>query len=963
MESDRSQRINELFAAAAARAPRARAEFLAAACGDDAALRREVVALLAAREQARTSIDMPLFQLPDLGEAEAAGSEPGEEDAAGPEPAGRDPGGYAADGQQSEVRLAPGSRLGPYQVVALLGVGGMGQVYRAHDPRLGREVAIKVLPRHSPADRMQLRRFEQEARAAGALNHPNLLAVFDVGDQGGVPYVVTELLEGETLGDRLQRGPQPVREALECARQIAAGLAAAHAKGIVHRDLKPANIFLTRDGRVKILDFGLAKRTALAGVAGLADGATRPGVVIGSMGYMSPEQLRGQPVDRRSDLFSLGAVLYEMLTGSRAFSGESPAETMVGVLAGEPPDLSLLAREVPPAVARLVRDCLRKSPDERIQSAGELGAALAEQLRLLDTGSAAGAAAPGAAFAGAPAREVTAGSVGSGPETGGVPAAAGSSAARRTRRIAVLAAAAALLAGAAALWRLLPGSSRSPGRVMLAVLPVENLTGDPRQEYISDGLTEELITQLGGLNAERLGVIARASAMTYKGTKKSADQIGRELGVDYILESSLRGTGDRIRATAQLVRVRDQTPVWSQSYDRTMSDVIDMQTDLAHAIAGMIEVRFTPHAPPPRARPRRVNPEAYLAYLQGRYHWNKRSRDMLRRSLEDFQLALRLDPAYPQARAGLADSYLSLVLIAEPRPQELLAQARAAALEALRLDDSLAEAHTSLAYAKFYYDWDWPDAEAEFRRAIELNRGYATAHQWYAEYLGLMGREEEAKAEARKALELDPLSLIINMEAGLPDYYSGQYQRASAHFRKALQLDPAFALAHCNLGRAYAESGDFEKGIAELEQAVRLDRTAAMVSILAQAYAAAGRRAEAEGLLGQLERQVEDRQTSSYFLAGIYAALGQDGKALDALEQAYAEHHWGMSRILVARSFEPLRSQPRFRQLLRKMSFPDRHGAAWGPGASGSLSRENRIRQVDIAGGRRPAARPAERWW
>jgi TolB-like protein/tetratricopeptide (TPR) repeat protein len=924
MESERSQRIHDLFAAAAACAPQARVEFLAAACGDDAALRREVVALLAAHEQARTSIDMPGFQPRDPGEADGGGSDP----------AGFDPGWQDVAAQEGDVRLAAGSRLGPYEVVALLGVGGMGQVYRARDPRLGREVAIKVLSRHSPADRMQLRRFEQEARAAGALNHPNLLAVFDVGDQDGVPYVVTELLEGETLCERLQRGPQPVREALECARQIAAGLAAAHEKGFVHRDLKPANIFLTRDGRVKILDFGLAKRTALAGAASLADGATRAGVVVGSMGYMSPEQLRGQPVDPRSDIFSFGAVLFEMLTGSRAFAGESPVETAVGVLAGEPPDLSGLAPEAPPAVARLVHDCLRKSRDERIQSAAELGVVLAEQLRLLDSGSTAGApgsatttpvprvaAAPvqGAA-AGAPARERIAGS---GPGTGQVPAAAAPSAARRPRRIAVLAAATVLLAGSAALWRLLPGPRRPPGRVMLAVLPVENLTGDPRQEYISDGLTEELISQLGGLNAERLGVIARASAMTYKGTKKNADQIGRELGVDYILESSLRGTGDRIRATAQLVRVRDQTHVWSQSYDRTMSDVIELQTDLARSIAGMIEVRFTPHAALPRARPRRVNPDAYLAYLQGRYHWNKRSREMLRRSLEDFQLALRLDPAYPQAHAGLADSYLSLVLIAGPRPQELLAKARAAALEALRLDDSLAEAHTSLAYAKFYYDWDWPGAEAEFRRAIDLNPGYATAHQWYAEYLGLMGREEEAKAEGSKALELDPLSLIINMEAGLPYYYSGQYQDASAHFRKALQLDPSFALAHCNLGRAYAESGDASKGIAELEEAVRLDRTAAMVSILAQADAAAGRRAAAERLLAELERQVEGKQTSAYFLAGIYAALHQDGKALDALEQAYAEHHWGMSRILVARSFEPLRSYPRFQQLLRKMSFPD----------------------------------------
>jgi TolB-like protein/lipoprotein NlpI len=883
MDSERGRRIDELAAATAERAPHERTDFLAAACGDDAALRREVESRLASREQPRTSVEAPPYQ--------------------------------------QERHLAPGSRLGPYRIVALVGVGGMGQVYRAHDPRLGREVAIKVLSRHSPADRVELLRFEREARAASALNHPGLLAVFDIGDQGGIPYVVTELLEGETLQERLQRGPLPLRQGLEYARQIAAGLAAAHEKGFVHRDLKPANLFLTRDGRVKILDFGLAKRAPLGDAAGDAGGATRAGMVVGTMGYMSPEQLRGEPVDPRSDLFSLGAVCYEMLTGRRAFSGPSAAETMVSILTAEPPDLARLAPAVPPGLERLVHDCLRKGRDERIQSAGELCVALAELLRGLDGGSAASSGpAPGATAARA-AAAATAPPAGARPLDRSASRLAASSG---RKRIAILAAAATLLAGSAALWRLGPGARPSTGRVMLAVLPVQNLTGDPRQEYISDGLTEELIGQLGGLNAKRLGVIARASAMAYKGTRKNAGQIGRELGVDYILESSLRGTGDRIRATARLVRVRDQTHVWSQSYDRTMSDVVAMQTDVAHSIAGKIEVQLASPGEAPRSRPRRVNPDAYLAYLQGRYHWNKRSRESLLKSVGDFQLAIRLDPAYPQAHAGLADAYLSLVLIAEPHPAELLRKARSAALAALRLDDSLAEARTSLAYTKFYYDWDWPGAEAEFRRAIDLNPGYATAHQWYAEYLGLMGREEEAKREGKKALELDPLSLIINMEAGLPYYYSGQYDAAIARFRKALQLDPGFALAHCNLGRAYAEKGESRKAIEELEEAVRLDRTAAMVSILAQGYAAAGRKDAAAGLLRQLERQVEAQQVSSYFLVGIYAGLHEEDKALDALEQAYAEHHWGMSRIAVVRNLDPLRSHPRFKDLLRRMGLPPR---------------------------------------
>jgi serine/threonine protein kinase len=359
MDFERWQRINQLVAAAAAVGAHERADFLATACGDDAALRREVESRLGSPEQAPALVETPTFRFPHPWAPDAAA-------------------------ESVETRLSPGQCLGPYRIVALLGAGGMGQVYVAHDPRLGREVAIKVLSRHTPADRAQLRRFEQEARAASALNHPNLLAVFDVGSQGGLPYVVTELLEGETLEERLHRGPLPLREALECARQIAAGLAAAHEKGIVHRDLKPANVFLTRDGHVKILDFGLAKRTALADAEDPAAGLTRPGVVMGTLGYMSPEQVRGQPVDPRSDLFSLGAVLYEMLSGRRAFSGPSEVETLSAILTTTPPDLSRSAGAVPPAVERLVQVCLRKSRDERIQSGAALAAALENKALELD---------------------------------------------------------------------------------------------------------------------------------------------------------------------------------------------------------------------------------------------------------------------------------------------------------------------------------------------------------------------------------------------------------------------------------------------------------------------------------------------------------------------------------------------------------------------------------------------------
>jgi TolB-like protein/DNA-binding winged helix-turn-helix (wHTH) protein len=468
------------------------------------------------------------------------------------------------------------------------------------------------------------------------------------------------------------------------------------------------------------------------------------------------------------------------------------------------------------------------------------------------------------------------------------------------------------------------GSSTPQKRVMVAVLPVQNLSGDPERDYIADGLTEEMIAQVSRYNPERLGVIARTSSMTYKGTSKTVQRIGGELGVDFVVESSLRTVGDRVRISAQLVRVADQTDVWSSSYDRPVRDLVPLQDEVAQAIALHVQVELAAASRAHLSAARSLNPDAYLAYLEGRYYWNKRSPEALERAIVHLQQAIQLDSNYALAYAGLADAYASQCLIADVVPAEVFPKAKAAALRALELDPELAEGHTALAYVKFWYDWDWAGAKAEFQRAIELNPGYATAHQWYAEYLRLMGRQEEAISENQKALQLDPLSLIINMESGLPFYLERRFDEAIRYFRKTLEMDASFGLAHCVLGWAYEGKSQYPEAIAELETALRLDDSAPVISGLAHAYASAGRRKDAKRVLHQLQERAERHYVSPFFLATVYVGLKENERALDSLDAAYAHHDWVLLWVNVAHSLDPLRSQPRFVDLLQRLKFPAR---------------------------------------
>jgi len=771
----------------------------------------------------------------------------------------------------------------------------MGEVYRARDGRLGREVAVKVLPSAFSADRDRLRRFEQEARAASALNHPNILAIYDVGTHGGAPYVVSELLEGETLRERLAGAGLSVRKAVDYAIQIAEGLAAAHEKGIVHRDLKPENLFVTKDGRLKILDFGLAKLTRPEVPSGplteapTATAGTEPGVVMGTVGYMSPEQVRGQAADHRSDIFAFGAILYEMLTGKRAFQGVSPADTMSAILKEEP-EFAPTHPDAPPALEHIARRCLEKSPGERFQSARDLAFAL---------------------------RETFSGSAG-GPSVG--------SPVSRSRPILWFAAVgvvvllAVLLAlNAGGLKERLFGGG-PPARIRsLAVLPLTNFSRDPEQEYFADGMTEELITNLAQIGSLR--VISRTSAMAYKGSKKPLSQIAKELKVDGVLEGSVGRSGNRVRITAQLIDAKTDRHVWAKSYERDLRDVLSLQSEVAQAVAGEVRAAVTPEERARLAAARPVDPEVHELYLQGRQHLGMAVEKELRSAIALFERGLARDPNDARCWAGLADAWASLSDFYLP-PMEAMPKARDAAERALRLDDSLADAHTSLGFVYTIYDWKWAEAGTEFRRALELNPNYAPAHGWYSWLLAALGRPSESLRESRFARELDPVSPMILGNAGWAAMLNRQPDEAIPPLKRAIELEPGLGMAHATLAIVYAQKGLRSDALAEARTAQEVDHSPLVMAMSGNAIARAGDLAGARKVLERLREISKTRYVCPYEVGVICVHLGEKNEAFRWLEKAYQVRSQCMPFLKVDPRLDPIRSDPRYADLLRRLAFP-----------------------------------------
>src|SRR6266496_2865999 len=751
------------------------------------------------------------------------------------------------------MTLSAGTRLGPYEILSPLGAGGMGEVYRARDSKLKRDVAVKVLPKSLAADADALARFEREALAVAALSHPNILAIFDFGTHEGTAYAVTELLEGETLRGKLDAGPIPQKQAVDYALQIARGLSAAHEKAVVHRDLKPENLFVTQDGHLKILDFGLAKRVEAVSTeeqtsAPTVSGHTEPGTVMGTVGYMSPEQVRGRSADHRSDIFSFGAVLYEMLTGRRAFRGDTAVETMNAILKEEPRELVGSASAVSPALERVVRHCLEKSPEERFQSARDIAFALGE--------ASSGSAASPAASAAQPARS-------------------------RAFRPLLWAAGVAALA-AAVLW-LRPGARTLDS---LAVLPFVNAGGDPNAEYLSDGITESLINSVSQIPG--IKVVSRASAFHYKGKDVGARTVGRELGVRAVLTGRIVQRGDAFSIRAELVDARDDTHLWGEEYNRRLSDILAVQEEIARDISGKLRQRLTGEEKKRLTKRYTENAEAYGLYLKGRYHWNKRTGEDIQKGIGYFQQAIEKDPTYALAYAGLADSYAILFDYAGLPSRQTFPKANAAALKALEIDETLAQAHAALAFVHENFDWDFSAAEKEFRRAIELDPKYPTAHHWYSLYLSWLGRHEQAIAEAERANELDPLSPIISNLRAIVLYDARQYDRAIEGARKTLELDKGFSPAPFNLGLALEQKKVYPEAIAEFAEAARLSgRSIELVAGLGHAYAVSGKREEAMRLIEELKGWSERGYDPLANIAQVHAGLGQNDEAIRWLEKAY----------------------------------------------------------------------------
>ena len=745
----------------------------------------------------------------------------------------------------------PGARLGPYEVQQLIGIGGMGEVYRARDTRLGRTVAIKVLARTAATRADALQRFDREARVVSSLNHPNICTLHDIGHQNGLTFLVMEYLEGKSLAERLTEGPLLIEEVLRYAREIANALSEAHRHGIVHRDLKPGNVVLTKNG-AKLLDFGIAKlyedREAATSAVTIVP-VTEIGDIVGTPNYMAPEQLEGRAVDARTDIFAFGVVVYEMVARRSPFAGDSQAAVIAAVMERQPPPLSSVRPGTPSALQSLVDRCLHKDPTRRFRSADALVAALAA---------------------------VT---IGTGPA--------------------------------------------SPSVKAVAVLPLENLSHDPEQEYFADGMTDALITTLAQIRALR--VISRTSVMRYKGARKSLPEIARELNVEAVIEGTVVRSGDRVRIGAQLIDAASDTHLWGRNYETDVRDVLSLQSDVARAIAHEVEIQLTPQEQARLAGSRRVDPQAYDAFLKGRHHWYRRTPGSLDRALEYLQRAVDIDPTYALAHAGLADAYITLGwdLFGLRAPSEMYPRAKEGAKRALQLDPNCAEAHAALGWASTGHDWDWIAAEAAFRRAIELKPQYGPVHIWYSHLLKALGRTDESSEESRRAVECDPLGLVLNMHMGWHYLYLREYQQAIDQLLKTLELDPGFILTRMFLGEAYEQVGMFTEATAQFQKAVDLsERRSINLAGLAHSYAVSDNQQEALKIVKELEQRSTKEFVSARAVAEIYVALGDHDQAFAWLYTAFEQRNGWLLHIKENPRYDSVRADPRYDALVRRLNLP-----------------------------------------
>lgn len=923
MTPERWQKIDVLLQAALGRETDERARFLDSACKGDEALRKEVESLLASCERGESFLTLPALK-----------------DTAAP---------IHDDDPTSMI----GRHIGFYQIISQLGTGGMGEVYLAEDTRLGRKVALKILPSFFTINEQRLQRFQQEARTASALNHPNIITIFDIGEADSIHFIATEYIDGQTLRQAMARRILRLSDVLDVAIQIASALEAAHAAGIAHRDIKPENIMLRSDGYVKVLDFGLAKLTEQqtsgdAAAPAIENVRTDPGTRMGTANYMSPEQARGREVDARSDIFSFGVVLYEMITRRKPFRGETVSHVLVSILEKDPPPLSQYQAETPAELQRIVSKALRKDRQERYQAIREmlvdlkdLKQELAIQIRLERSAPPESEDEATNIYGDeqttdhvshqtekvADARPTLIAEIIPGEATVDKKSVAieeleeRKTGAERKRRIiarwAIVCVAVVGLIIAA--YYLLRDREEPASQVKsIAVLPFKPLATDSRDEYLEMGMAETLISRLSKLRQITVRPVSAVSK--YTGLQQDAVEAGRELRTQYVLDGSVQKLGDSLRVTVRLLETKDGRLIWSEQFDEKAADIFKVQDSISERVAKDLAVRITESERQRLRKHSTESAEAYELYLKGRAYLNEANPESGYKAHDSFSHAIALDPNYARAYAGLSDVF-NMASDNFLAPSFALPKAKEYALKALEADESLDEAHLSIAQAKWWGDWDKQGAEAEYKRTLELNPNYAAAHLAYGRFLTQQSRFEEAIGQLKIAQELDPQSVWIRYETGWIYYCGRQYDRAIDLYREALSLDMNSAQTHRRIGLAFAQVGMLEESMAEIRKALEIREDPAYYSDLGWLYAKLGKKSEVQNALNKLQEMSKRRYISPYYVAKIYAGLGDKERVFQFLEKAYEAHSDRLLDIQTDPVFDAFRMEPRFSNLIRRLGF------------------------------------------
>ena len=732
-----------------------------------------------------------------------------------------------------------------YEIIEELGKGGMGKVYRVEDNKIKEEIALKLIKPEISADKQTIDRFRNELKMTRMISHRNVCSMFDLGEEKGMSFITMEYVPGEDLKSMIRMSGQlSTGTAIKIAKQICDGLSEAHRLGIVHRDLKPSNVMIDKEGNARIMDFGIARSIRAKSITG-------EGIMIGTPEYMSPEQVEGEEVDQRSDIYSLGVILYEMATGRVPFGGDTPLSIAVKHKTAVPLDPRRLNHQIPEDFSRVILRCMEKSREKRYQSAQEL---LSELNKLEEE--------------------------------------------KQEQK----------------------KSAEIPWERSIAVLPFADLSAERDQEYFCDGIAEELINALTKI--ERLKVASGSSAFQFKGKGHDIQEIGKRLKVETVLEGSVRKAGNRLRITAQLVNVADGYHVWSEKYDCEMKDIFAIQDEISLTIVDKLKVKLLREDKEKLVKRSTEDVEAYNLYLKGRYFWGKRTKEGFRKAMEFFEQSIVEDPNFTLAYSGLADSYNLLGFYNFAPPKEAFPKAKEAAQKALKIDDTIAEAYASLAFVQLYYDWDWKNAYENFKKAVKLSPGYPTAHHWYAEYLLVVGRIEEAFVESKRALELDPFSLVINVLLGWAFHYSYQYDQAIEQYLKTLEMDPNFAPAHYFLGLTYVQKAMFDEAIEEFKKAKAIFGDSTLTNAaLWHAKARRGKIDEVEKVLDEMAKISRQTYFPLYYKAAIYADVGDNDRAFHWLEKCFEERDMWLALLKVDPIWSNLQSDPRFNELLKKMGL------------------------------------------